>query len=81
MKTESGVARRLLKDTEVAQVLGLCRRSIQNLVADGVLSSLSIGRARRFDLKDVETFIESRKIRAKGWKEQPKGRKAQAING
>ena len=63
------VTRRLLTDRQAAEYLGICSRSVYNLVARKQLPTLKVGRARRFDVEDLNAFIASRKILPSGWKE------------
>lgn len=78
MVIQSAVTRRLLTDKQAAEILCLCPRSIHNLVSRKQLPTLKIGRARRFDLADLERFIESRKTLPSGWKERPTAKPAAA---
>ena len=67
---QPAVTRRLLTDRQAAEYLGICSRSVYNLVARKQLPTLKVGRARRFDVEDLNAFIASRKILPSGWKER-----------
>jgi excisionase family DNA binding protein len=43
---------------EAGRRLGLCRRSVQNLIYSGALPALAIGRSRRVAVVDLERFVE-----------------------
>jgi excisionase family DNA binding protein len=59
---KKAVARpRLLAVEEVAEILGVCPMTCWNLVCRGELKSVKVGRLRRFDLADVEAYIEDGK--------------------
>ncbi|MCP5534258.1 MAG: helix-turn-helix domain-containing protein [Akkermansiaceae bacterium] len=53
-----------------AAFLAISKRATQDLVADGLLASVKIGRSRRFDVADLRRFVEDRKVKARGWKPQ-----------
>ena len=56
-----GVERRLLTRVQVAEMLAISVRQVWTLTNCGAIPSLRIGRSVRYDLRDVEAFIESRK--------------------
>jgi excisionase family DNA binding protein len=60
--------KRLLNTTESAAYLGIGRRTIQERVAARELACVKIGKSIRFDVADLDAFIESRKVKARGWK-------------
>jgi excisionase family DNA binding protein len=62
------VTQRLLTTDEAAQFMALGKRTIQELVADGRLAHVKIGRSIRFDIEDLQRFVESQKKKAAGWK-------------
>ena len=49
-----------LNSREAAKLLGVSERTLASLVADGAIPSFTIGRARRFELLDLEDWIASR---------------------
>ena len=51
---------RLLTKEEVADLLGVCERTVDKLVASGRIASLKIGRARRIPRKAVLSYIRSK---------------------
>lgn len=48
----------LLKPEESADALGVSRSRIYELMADGSIRSLKLGRARRIPASELERFIE-----------------------
>jgi excisionase family DNA binding protein len=58
----------LLKTNETAQVLNISRRSVQELVERRELAAIKFGRNVRFDPRDIQAFIDSRRNKAIGWK-------------
>ncbi len=44
--------------TDAARLLGLSSRSIYNLMANGTLASLKIGKSRRITHKELERLLE-----------------------
>ena len=57
--------KRLVKCREAAAYLGICERKLWELEKDGRIQSVRIDRAVRFDIADLDAFIN----RAKGIKE------------
>lgn len=51
----------LLTVRETAQTLALCEKSLWNLRRSGRLRAVRIGRAIRFDRRDVLAFVEAAK--------------------
>ena len=51
----------LLRPDEVAQLLRLSRPMIYKMAAEGILPSITFGRALRFDPADVKALIDSRR--------------------
>ncbi len=78
MVIPSAATRRLLTDRQAAEYLGICSRTIHNLVARKQLPTLKIGRARRFDVEDLNAFIASRKVLPSGWKSRQPAKPAAA---
>lgn len=58
----------LLDTLAAARVLGVGKRTVQELVADRKLAKVSIGRAVRFDPADLRAFVEANRVKAAGWK-------------
>lgn len=44
---------------EAGRRLSLCRRSVQQLVYDGALPSVKVGRSRRIPVIDLEAYVNS----------------------
>ncbi|MEO8617681.1 MAG: helix-turn-helix domain-containing protein [Luteolibacter sp.] len=59
---------KLLPVTEAAAVLGVSKRTLQQLTSDRAVSFIKFGRNVRYDEADLERFAEARKVRAIGWK-------------
>jgi excisionase family DNA binding protein len=57
-----GEGRRLLTTDEVAEQLGLTRRTVQRWLKDGLLASYQFGKGKgityRIDPKDLEAFLQ-----------------------
>lgn len=49
---------------EAARRLSMCRRSVQQLIHEGELLSVKVGRSRRVAVADLETFV-------RGLREEP----------
>ena len=52
---------RLIKCRQAAQYLGICERKLWELEKDGRIPSVRIDRAVRFDVADLDAFIQSMK--------------------
>lgn len=50
--------RRLYPVSEVAVLLGFCPAKTKNLIRDGEIRSLKIGRARRVPAEAIQEYIE-----------------------
>lgn len=50
---------RLLKASEVAQILNVSKAHVYNLIASGDLPSVHVGESRRVRPEDLEKYIES----------------------
>lgn len=50
----------LLRVNEAAEMLGLCRATLYELMASGALDSVKIGRARRIPRESLDAFIADR---------------------
>lgn len=59
--TESAIQPRLLSVDDAARYLCICRKSLYNLTESGKLTPVRIGRAVRYDIADLERFIQSMK--------------------
>lgn len=64
----------LLTAEQVAAILSVSERYVWRLGRDGDLPRVQMGKYVRFDLADVEAFIESRK-------EQVRGSRAHVVQG
>ena len=53
--------RLLLTIREAAGALAVCEKTISNLMKDGRLRAVRIGRAVRIDVAELRAFIEARK--------------------
>ena len=58
----------LLKPTPAAEVLGISRRTLQELVAAREVACIKIGRSIRFSPQDLADFVERNRVKAIGWK-------------
>ena len=58
----------LFTTQEAAAVLGVGKRTLQELAAARKIAFVKIGRSVRFHTDDLIAFIESQKIKAQGWK-------------
>ncbi len=69
-QTRSGAAEapHLLKIQEAAAVLGVGKRTIQELTAARKLAFIKFGRNIRFDPADLAAFAEKNRVQAIGWK-------------
>lgn len=52
------VTARLITVVEAAEIIGLSRSKVYELLADGELPSIRIGRTRRIDTVDLDAFID-----------------------
>lgn len=64
------VTQPLLTTDEAAQFMALGKRTIQELVAEGRLAHVKIGRSIRFDIEDLRRFVEGQKKKAAGWRKE-----------
>jgi len=44
--------------SEVAVAIGVCRATVYNLMASGVLPSVKVGRSRRIRVADLHDYID-----------------------
>jgi excisionase family DNA binding protein len=58
----------LLTTLEAAAVLGIGKRTLQELATDRKIDFLRIGRCVRFHPDDLKAFIHAQKVKAQGWK-------------
>ena len=54
----------LLTVRDTARALSCCQKTVWQLTKDGKLPAVHIGRAVRYDRRDIERFIESSKVEA-----------------
>lgn len=53
---------RLMRPSEVAEKIGVCRRTLYSWASEGLIPSIKIARgSRRFVRSDIEAWIESQK--------------------
>lgn len=58
---ETGDRKLLLKPREAASILGISPRKLWSLTAGGELSAVRIGRAVRYGMADLESFVSERR--------------------
>lgn len=58
--TTPEMSKKLLNVNEAAAVLGLGRSLVYTLIANGEITSIKIGRARRIPLSAIDAFIAKR---------------------
>ena len=58
----------LINTGEAAGLLGIGKRTVQELMAARKLPYLRIGRSVRFRMEDITAFIEGQMVQRKGWK-------------
>lgn len=59
---------RLKKTDDAAAYLGIARRTLQQLVQNREIGFIKFGRSIRFDPADLDLFIDSKRVKARGWK-------------
>ncbi len=52
---------RLVKSADAAKMLAIGERKLWSLTASGLIQSIRIGRSVRYDVRDIEAFIEKLK--------------------
>jgi excisionase family DNA binding protein len=57
----------LLKTDEVAEILAISTRKLWVLTNRGDLPSVRIGRCVRYELRDLDAFVQRQKGRGPGW--------------
>lgn len=62
------ITKRILTTAEAARYINIGKRTLQEHVSAREISSIKIGRSIRFDIADLDAFIEGRKRKAVGWK-------------
>jgi excisionase family DNA binding protein len=67
-KAASEIPFSLLNTNQAAAVLGIGRRTLQELVAGREIGAIKIGKSIRFAQSDLEAFIERNRVKAIGWK-------------
>lgn len=55
------VEKLLLTEVETAQLLGVSQRKVWGLADSGELPTVKVGRAKRYDRRDIEAWIERSK--------------------
>ncbi len=58
----------LLDTNKAAAALGIGKRTLQERVAAREIAVVKIGKAIRFDIRDIEAFIDRNRRKAVGWK-------------
>jgi len=58
----------LMTTPQVASLLGVSKRTVQELVTDRKLGFIKFGRNVRFSQSDIDKFVESNSTRPVGWK-------------
>lgn len=53
---------RLITVVEAAEIIGLSRTKVYELLAEGDLPSIRIGRTRRIDVTDLDAFIDRHRV-------------------
>ena len=51
--------RRLLRLLEAAELLGLCRSTVYELIASGAIPSITIGKSRRVPLEALRAWVRA----------------------
>jgi len=59
----------LYSPVEVAQVMGISRSQVYNLLNDGHLASVHIGRSRRISRKQIMSFLNQLEMRVRSVEE------------
>lgn len=59
---------KLLHTLEAADMLGISKRTLQELSAARKIAQIKFGRNVRYDVRDLEAFAEANKSKAVGWK-------------
>lgn len=68
---EANVGQLLLTERQAARSLGVSPRTVWGLADRGQLPVVRIGRAKRYDLRDIESLIQRLKGQACAQKETP----------
>lgn len=63
-KNEEISYKKLLTVSEVAEYLAVARQTIYNMVSERKIPFIKLGKAVRFDMKDVNALIEKGKVEA-----------------
>jgi len=58
---DTTIAPRLLTYKQASQYMGVCEKSIYNLVKSGQIQPVHVGYSVRFDLSDLDAFIATAK--------------------
>jgi excisionase family DNA binding protein len=59
--------KKLLKAIEVAEILGVTKRTVMSYKANGTLPYYQVGRVLRFRLADVEKHIEENMVQSQNF--------------
>ena len=59
---------KLLSVMEAAAVLGISKRTLQELTAARKLAKIAFGRNVRYDEADLARFVEAHRVKPAGWK-------------
>jgi excisionase family DNA binding protein len=62
----------LLNSPEAARELKIGKRTLAQLIAERKIGFIKIGRSVRFSREDLDAFVERQRIKAQGWKGQPR---------
>ena len=55
--------KRLLKISEASEYLGLGKQTLYNMVSEKRITFVKVGKALRFDIKDIDALIENWKVK------------------
>ncbi len=72
-RTGAAESTQLLKTIPAAAELSISKRGLQELVANGKIGYIKIGRSLRFHRDDIAKFIEAHRCQPVGWKNANKG--------
>lgn len=61
MKDRNTSPTKLIKAKEAARYLAICERKLWEIAKEGQIPSINIGRSVRFDINDLDQFIENLK--------------------
>ena len=58
LHTESELSPRMLNTEQAAAYLGISKKTVYNLTKNGQIISCKIGNSRKYDIQDLENFIQ-----------------------